>query len=461
MESDLRGKIHCFSLSSFSVEGREIERLIGRRIERETERERMKSEKLRAAKPFSNSGGQIHPQQIFPYLLVFCLGLAGGIAAATYLLRRGNAGFQFNQYLVTNSSGSGSALRALPPQPVSQESKKNATPPGRIGLSEFLRPPEAGHDMRDEELLWRASMVPRVRKLPFAMAPKVAFLFLTRGPLPMAPLWEIFFKGNEGLYSIYVHPDPSYNASFASDSVFYNRQIPSKGVGWGEFSMVAAERRLLGNALLDLSNQRFVLLSESCIPLFNFSTVYSYLLGTNETFVEVYDDPSGVGRGRYNPRMRPQVTLRQWRKGSQWFEMNRDLAVEVVSDAKYAPLFESYCKPACYSDEHYIPTMVGIKFWRVNSNRTVTWVDWSVWGPHPGHFGPQDLTLKTVEKLRYGRQCRYNGHATNMCYMFARKVLPNAVDVLLNFAPALFGGVADRGPGSFSHSPVVESFQGR
>uniref|UniRef100_A0A2N9H956 Uncharacterized protein n=1 Tax=Fagus sylvatica TaxID=28930 RepID=A0A2N9H956_FAGSY len=92
--------------------------------------------------------------------------------------------------------------------------------------------------------------------------------------------------------------------------------------------MVEAERRLLANALLDVSNQRFVLLSESCIPLFNFSTIYNYLMGSTETFVEVYDLPGPVGQGRFNRKMSPTIKLKQWRKGSQWFEMDRDLAIE-------------------------------------------------------------------------------------------------------------------------------------
>jgi len=84
------------------------------------------------------------------------------------------------------------------------------------------------HSMTDEELLWRASFAPGVRRYPFRRVPKVAFMFLTPGPLPLAPLWERFFRGNEGRYSIYVHALPSYRANFTSESVFYRRQIPSK-----------------------------------------------------------------------------------------------------------------------------------------------------------------------------------------------------------------------------------------
>ena len=96
-------------------------------------------------------------------------------------------------------------------------------------LERWTRPPaRVEHAMTDEELLWRASFAPRVRGYPFRRVPKVAFMFLTRGPLPLAPLWERFFRGHEGCYSIYVHALPSYHANFTSESVFYRRQIPSK-----------------------------------------------------------------------------------------------------------------------------------------------------------------------------------------------------------------------------------------
>ncbi|XP_039798819.1 glycosyltransferase BC10-like isoform X2 [Panicum virgatum] len=85
------------------------------------------------------------------------------------------------------------------------------------------------HSMTDEDLLWRASFRPGVRRYPFRRVPKLAFMFLTRGPLPLAPLWERFFRGNEGRYSIYVHALPSYRTNFTSESVFYRRQIPSAG----------------------------------------------------------------------------------------------------------------------------------------------------------------------------------------------------------------------------------------
>ncbi|KAL5553129.1 hypothetical protein UlMin_040530 [Ulmus minor] len=337
----------------------------------------------------------------------------------------------------SNSSENTSQLEAPPIAEEKQEAEIKTVVNRHIGLEEYLKPPSMTHDMSDEELLWRASMSPKIQTFPFNRVPKVAFMFLTRGPVFMAPLWEKFFKGHEGFYSIYVHSNPSYNGSQPESPAFEGRRIPSQAVGWGKVSMIAAERRLLANALLDISNQRFVLLSEACIPLFNFNTVYNYLINSKKNYVMAYDDPSTVGRGRYNPRMMPVVTIEQWRKGSQWFEMNRDLAVEVVSDRKYFPVFQEHCRGACYSDEHYLPTLVSIEFWEGNSNRTLTWVDWSKGGPHPTRFWRTDVTIDLLKSLRNNTGCVYNDNSTDLCFLFARKFLPAALDRLLRFAPKI------------------------
>ncbi|XP_010265065.1 PREDICTED: uncharacterized protein LOC104602904 [Nelumbo nucifera] len=374
--------------------------------------------------------------------IFFTLGLALGVIVNSYL-KNFSFNFQITHFSISSSS---SPPLAPPPPPLlpppqpslsvsssvhQQESNKT----DRIGLKEYLKPPTVMHDMNDDELLWRASMVPRIHEFPYKRVPKVAFMFLTRGRLALAPLWEKFFKGHEGLYSIYVHSSPSFNDTEPESPVFQGRRIPSKDVQWGKFSMIEAERRLLANALLDFSNQRFVLLSDACIPLFNFSTVYNYLIGSTKSFVEAYDEPGPVGRGRYSPRMKPDIKLSQWRKGSQWFEMDRDLAIEIASDRKYFSLFGRYCKPSCYSDEHYIPTLVSLKFWEKNSNRSLTWVDWSRGGPHPTRFMRTDVTVELLERMRSGRTCEYNGKTTNVCSLFARKFYPNTLDRLLRFAP--------------------------
>lgn len=100
---------------------------------------------------------------------------------------------------------------------------------GTVTLDSFIRPPSnVWHTMNDSELLWRASMEPQRNGYPFKRVPKLACMFLSKGPLPFAPLWEKFFKGHEGLYSIYVHSLPNYKSDFSRSSVFYRRYIPSQ-----------------------------------------------------------------------------------------------------------------------------------------------------------------------------------------------------------------------------------------
>ncbi|KAJ4831083.1 hypothetical protein Tsubulata_006071 [Turnera subulata] len=327
-----------------------------------------------------------------------------------------------------------------PPPPPPQQ----PPPPPPLSLEPPPPPPQPlnatlMHNMTDDVLFRQALMVSsRVENSSNGYyVPKVAFLFLTKGLLPLSPLWEKFFRGHEGLYSIYVHPPPSYNESVPQDSVFYGRRITSQPVEWGKHSMIDAERKLLANALLDSSNQRFVLLSESCIPLFNFTTTYNYLINATYSFVNSYDDPGLGGRGRYSPKMLPTITLSDWRKGSQWFEMNRKLATVVVSDTKYYPLFRDYCTPGCFSDEHYIPTLMNSQFPREISNRSITWVDWSRPGKHPGHFGWKAISKQFLEWLRSGHNCTYNGNPTSLCFLFARKFLPDTVGPLLELASTL------------------------
>ncbi|CAA0839617.1 Core-2/I-branching beta-1-6-N-acetylglucosaminyltransferase family protein [Striga hermonthica] len=293
----------------------------------------------------------------------------------------------------------------------------------------------------DEELFTRASRVQG--STGKESKAKVAFLFLARGPLPLAPFWDGFFKGHDGLFSVYVHSHPSYNDSSSpvpKGSAFYRKRIPSKPVDRGSISMVDAERRLLANALLDSSNQRFVLVSESCIPVFNFTTVYDYLMGANGSFLGTIEDPWKRSKWRYDRRMLPTVNVNQWRKGSQWFSIRRDIAGIVVSDKEFYRAFHDFC-PAlpCFSDEHYLQTLVNVLCPELNTKRAVTWCDWSLGGGHPRTFGRLDVNVELLERIRFGSECVYNGNVTNVCNLFARKFAPTALGPLLEIGPSALG----------------------
>ena len=219
-----------------------------------------------------------------------------------------------------------------------------------------------------------------------------------------------------------------------------NQPSPSQVAEWGMMSMCDAERRLLANALLDISNEWFILLSESCIPLQNFSIVYLYIARSRYSFMGAVDEPGPYGRGRYDGNMAPEINMSDWRKGSQWFEINRELALRIVEDNTYYPKLKEFCKPhKCYVDEHYFQTMLTINTPHLLANRSLTYVDWSRGGAHPATFGKDDIKEEFFKKILQDQTCLYNNQPSSLCFLFARKFAPNALGPLLDIAPKALG----------------------
>ncbi|XP_010526371.1 PREDICTED: uncharacterized protein LOC104803954 [Tarenaya hassleriana] len=280
---------------------------------------------------------------------------------------------------------------------------------------------------------------------------KIAFMFLTPGSLPFEKLWDRFFQGHEGKFSIYIHASkerPSHVSPY-----FVDREIRSDEVVWGGISMIDAERRLLANALRDPENQQFVLLSDSCVPLRSFEYIYNYLMYTNISFVDCFDDPGPHGSGRHMDHMLPEIPKKDFRKGAQWFTMKRQHAVVIMADSLYYSKFRDYCRPGvegnknCIADEHYLPTFFHMLDPGGISNWTVTHVDWSERKWHPKTYLPEDITPKFLKNLTSidtylhvtslgkGEEtyspCLWNG-IKRPCYLFGRKFHPKTLDKLLD-----------------------------
>ncbi|KAK9705696.1 hypothetical protein RND81_07G076200 [Saponaria officinalis] len=310
-------------------------------------------------------------------------------------------------------------------------------------------PPSAKRVLTDEELASQVIVTEMLRApLPSTNSPKIAFMFLTPGTLPFETLWDKFFSGHEGKFSVYVHASKA--KAVHQSSYFVNTDIRSDKVVWGQVSMIDAERRLLGNALKDPDNHHFVLLSDSCVPLYSFDYVYNYLLYSNLSYIDSFVDPGPHGNGRFSPRMLPEIEKKDFRKGAQWFSMKRQHALIVVSDHLYYSKFKKYCRPrfegrSCYCDEHYIPTLFNMVDPGGMANWSVTHVDWSEHKWHPKSYRSQDVSYELVQKLTSIdeslhetseakkqvdiRPCLWNG-MKRPCYLFARKFNPETLHKL-------------------------------
>ncbi|XP_039034356.1 glycosyltransferase BC10-like [Hibiscus syriacus] len=316
-------------------------------------------------------------------------------------------------------------------------------------------PPAPKREFTDKEIISRV-VVRDILNIPPVQSknPKIAFMFLTPGSLPFEKLWDMFFRGHEGRFSVYVHA--SKEKPVHMSRYFFNREIRSSAVQWGAFNMVDAERRLLAYALKDTDNKHFVLLSDSCVPLHNFDYVYNYLMHANMSFIDSYVDPGPHGNGRYSARMLPEVEEKDFRKGSQWFTMKRQHALIVMADSLYYSRFRDYCKPGldgknCIADEHYFPTLFNLIDPGGIANWSVTHVDWSERKWHPKSYRAQDVTYEFLRNIMSLDQkthitskdkgdellqpCLWNG-ITRPCFLFARKFYPETLDklvTLLNF----------------------------
>ncbi|XP_042046113.1 glycosyltransferase BC10-like [Salvia splendens] len=328
---------------------------------------------------------------------------------------------------------------------------------------ENWNPPALTKELTDDEVASRVVIKDILSRPPvISLNPKIAFLFLTPGALPFEKLWDKFFQGNEGRFSVYVHASKDKPVHFSR--YFINREIRSDTVEWGKISMVDAERRLLAIALKDSDNQHFVLLSDSCIPLRSFDFVYNYLMQTNVSFVDCFEDPGPHGSGRYINYMLPEVEKKDFRKGSQWFTMKRQHAIVVMADSLYFRKFREHCKPGmeggrnCYSDEHYLPTFFHMLDPAGIANWSVTHVDWSEMKWHPKSYESQDVTMEllrnitsiseslhvTSDKKRQVKltPCLRNG-VEHPCFLFARKFLPETLNRLLRLFPSYTSVEAD------------------
>ena len=281
------------------------------------------------------------------------------------------------------------------------------------------------------------------------LVPRIAFLFLVRGPIPFEPLWEKFFSKNEGKYSLYVHAAPGYR--FPNTSLFFQKEIAqSKHVERMSRSLVDAVRRLLAVALLDpeAHNTWFVNLCEATIPLRSFDVTYTYLKSSHHSFVQSF-----LPIDEYlSWNTAPEFDKGDLRKGEVWMAIKRSHALAVVADHTIYAKFVGECHSWCTFDEEYFQTLLHLHDAGGIANRTVMFVDWSdPWhGASPRTFDAPSVNVELLREIatmtvdsRYGAHhdtaadkrevvCAHNGIPGASCFLFARKFHSNSLQHLLD-----------------------------
>lgn len=207
---------------------------------------------------------------------------------------------------------------------------------------------------------------------------KVAFLFLTQGDLNKSEMWRRFFQdAPPSQYNIYVHNSKPITHGWLRP--FGLKTIVD--TQWGTISLVKATRLLLQQAVRHPSNKRFVLLSESCIPIYAFDEVYARAMRQPVSCIASVKATGDHLRKRWEKVAdKSRLPLSDFCKHHQWFMLNRDTAI-FFADADLSWVFADVEAP----DEHYF--LNACRMFNIPVRpKQITYVDWTNRRIHPHTF---------------------------------------------------------------------------
>jgi hypothetical protein len=242
----------------------------------------------------------------------------------------------------------------------------------------------------------------------------LAFCFLTKGSHNQSKLWYNFFqKTCPSKFNIYCHNKEHFQYSdYFLKNYEINKKIPTE---WGDISLVKATLLLFKEAFKNTDNKFFILLSESCIPLYNFSKIYNFLNSYNTNLIdydENWDPFKDTCEWNYINKMKtvkdcPFFKTRSLKKASQWLCLDRQ-TVDFFLKNDHTNIFS----PIHAVDENYFSTL--IKSYSLKYTKfSMTFTNWGSY-INPRH--PQKFNVLNEEIITKAR------HRPSL---FMRKISPS------------------------------------
>lgn len=177
---------------------------------------------------------------------------------------------------------------------------------------------------------------------------KTAFLALTYKSFQKEDLMKRFFNEKDShLYNLYIHPKEDITDNYFSKyCIDASLRIKTE---WGYYSLVQAACILLEEALKDPLNERFILISDSHLPLYNMKDMTDILFSHADVLSFNFLD-SRLAKYRFYKMLKMQTddgfvdipfSLHCASYVSQWFVCNRsDASVFVEAERKYRQYFK-------------------------------------------------------------------------------------------------------------------------
>lgn len=211
---------------------------------------------------------------------------------------------------------------------------------------------------------------------------KVALLFLTIKDLNHADVWQKLLEDAGDQYNIYIHSKEPLEHPF-----FKNYRI-AKIVPTNWAQHIRAWHELFKEAVANPENVKFVLLSESCVPLYTLNKIYEQLLADDLSYM-AYARPWWPAS---HPREVHEI-FPEFRYGNnEWMVLNRKHAELVAADVSIINVVANHV----HDQESYF----GILFAIHNClsevvNRMLTYVNWE----HAENGGHNPYTFREVNPL--------------------------------------------------------------
>ena len=181
---------------------------------------------------------------------------------------------------------------------------------------------------------------------------KIAFCFLIYDVINQEELWNIYFKNiDSNKYNIYIHYKSNKKLQYF-DKYKLKNCIETK---YADKSISLANNILFKKAYEDEENYKFIILSNSCIPLKSFNYVYDKLTADNNGYINVC--PSEQCFPNCNSLL--NVIKKEFiSKSSSWFIFNRKLVENLCIDKDN--IINEYYNTIYAPEEHYYYTYIKI-----------------------------------------------------------------------------------------------------
>jgi hypothetical protein len=247
------------------------------------------------------------------------------------------------------------------------------------------------------------------------MKNKIAFCFLLYNNVKHQAIWEGFFKQDlNNTHNIYSHIK---NIDENTAPWLLTNKAKKVSTEWCGESLVKAWLNLLKKAIEDKSNKFFILVSDQCIPLYNYPTIYKKLITVNKSWLNIDKNNKSIG----------DIGLQY---ADQWAIYNRYCAHLLIklfnteSGKKYLTFMRQanktgemiYCPDEIYPINWFLHKL-GPKFKEQVYLHQSTFTHWVPNTPHPIVFNGTTVSKIMPKMYRSGA-------------LFARKFTPPAAKIV-------------------------------